>query len=145
VPGLPCAGVRKTAVALAFGACLLSGVARAAAPATVEPAEAPAGSRVTVSGPPGPVSLEPLGGTDAETLAATIPSSGTVVLVVPQAPAGTHYRVVVAGASESPVLTVTEKLDERTSALLLGFGFVLVLGLAVGGIVVHRRWREAIS
>jgi hypothetical protein len=80
-----------------------------------------------------------------ETLGSTIPASGTVVLGVPHAPAGTRYRVVVPGAAESPVLTVSDTLDEQTSALLLGFGFLLVLGLAVGGIVLHRRWRDAIS
>jgi hypothetical protein len=137
--------VGKTALALALGACLLSGAADAATPATVEPYEGPAGSRITITGPPGPVTLEPLGGAEAETLGSTIPASGTVVLSVPQAPAGTQYRVVVPGAGETPVLTVTEKLDEQTSALLLGFGFLLLLGLAVGGIVVHRRWHEAIS
>jgi hypothetical protein len=145
VPGLPSSEVRKTALALAFGACLLSGAAGAAAPATVEPDEAPPGSQVTITGPPGPVALEPIDGANAERLGATIPASGSIVLSVPQAPAGTEYRVVVPGAGEAPVLTVTEKLDERTSALLLGFGFVLLLGLAVGAVVVHRRWRDAIS
>jgi hypothetical protein len=137
--------VRKTALVLSFAAFLVAGSAAGATPAVVEPDEAAAGSQVTITGPPGPVTLEPLDGADAETLAATIPASGSVVLSVPQAPAGTEYRVVVPGAGEAPVLTVTEKLDERTSALLLGFGFVLLLGLAVGGVVVHRRWRDAIS
>ena len=121
------------------------GSAAAATPATVQPDEAAAGSPVTIGGPPGPVTLEPLDGAGAETLVATIPASGSVVLSVPEAPAGTEYRVVVPGAGEAPVLTVTEALDERTSALLLGFGVVLLLGLAVGGVVVHRRWRDAIS
>ena len=137
--------MRKTASLLALGALLLAGSAAAATPALVEPTEGPAGSRITITGPPGPVTLEPLGGAASETLGAVIPASGTVVLAVPQAPAGTRYRVVVAGAGEAPVLTVTEKLDELTSALLLGFGLLLVVGLGVGGIVVHRRWRDAIS
>ena len=36
-------------------------------------------------------------------------------------------------------------LSRDTSLLLLGFGFLLVLGLFVAGVVVHRRWRDAIS
>jgi predicted MFS family arabinose efflux permease len=36
-------------------------------------------------------------------------------------------------------------LSQDTSLLLLGFGLLLVVGLAVGGIVVHRRWRDAVS
>jgi hypothetical protein len=112
----------------------------------VQPDEAAAGATVTIVGPPGPVTLEPL---QAEPglapVVATIPASGNVELRVPEAAAGTRYRVLVPGAGEAPVLTVTERLDGQTSALLLGFGFLLVIGLAVGGIVVHRRWRDAIS
>lgn len=132
-------------LALLTGALVLTGTAVSATPALVEPDEAAAGSLVTITGPPGPVTLEPLDGVDAETLHATIPASGSIVLGAPQAPAGTRYRVVVGGAGESPVLTITEKLDGTTSGLLLGFGFLLVLALAVGGVVVHRRWRDAIS
>ena len=135
----------KTTLALVLGALVLVGTARPATPALVEPDEARAGTLVTITGPPGPVALEPLDGSAAETLHATIPASGSLVLGAPQAPAGTRYRVVVAGAGEAPVLTITEKLDGTTSGLLLGFGFLLVLALAVGGVVVHRRWRDAIS
>ena len=55
-----------------------------------------------------------------------------------------RYRVVVAGESEAPVLEVVA-LSRDTSLLLLAFGFVLVLGLFVAGVVVHRRWRDAVS
>lgn len=132
-------------LALLTGALVLAGTAVSATPVLVEPDEATAGSLVTITGPPGLVTLEPLDGAAAETLRATIPASGSLVLGAPQAPAGTRYRVVVGGAGESPVLTITEKLDGTTSGLLLGFGFLLVLALAVGGVVLHRRWRDAIS
>ena len=69
--------------------------------------------------------------------------SGTLTAEVPDVPAG-RYRVVVAGESEAPVLEVVA-LSRDTSLLLLGFGFLLVLGLVVAGVVVHRRWRDAIS
>jgi hypothetical protein len=36
-------------------------------------------------------------------------------------------------------------LSRHTSVLLLGFGLVLVLALLVAGLVVHRRWRDAVS
>jgi hypothetical protein len=62
---------------------------------------------------------------------------------VPDVPAG-RYRIVVAGEAEAPVLEVVA-LSRDTSLLLLGFGFLLVLGLFVAGVVVHRRWRDAIS
>jgi hypothetical protein len=138
--------VRKPRLAVALLALVLAGSARSATPAVVQPDEAAAGATVTIVGPPGPVTLEPL---EAEPglapVVATIPASGNVELRVPEAAAGTRYRVLVPGAGEAPVLTVTERLDGQTSALLLGFGFLLVIGLAVGGIVVHRRWRDAIS
>ena len=133
-------------LAVALVALVLTGRALAATPAQVEPDEAAAGATVTVFGPPGPVTLEPLdGGPGLAPLVVTIPESGSVEVRVPEVAAGTSYRVLVPGAGEAPVLTVTEKLDGQTSALLLGFGFLLVLGLAVGGVVVHRRWRDAIS
>ena len=133
-------------LAVALVALALTGGALAATPVQVEPDEAAAGATVTIFGPPGLVTLEPLeGGPGLAPVAATIPESGTVELRVPEVAAGTRYRVLVAGAGEAPVLTVTERLDGQTSALLLGFGLLLVVGLAVGGIVVHRRWRDAIS
>jgi hypothetical protein len=76
----------------------------------------------------------PLGVTDAD---------GTLVAEVPDVPAG-RYRVVVAGEGEAPVLEVVA-LSRDTSLLLLGFGLLLVLGFVVAGVVVHRRWRDAIS
>ncbi len=69
--------------------------------------------------------------------------SGALETQVPDVPAGS-YRVVVAGEAEAPVLEVTA-LSQETSLLLLGFGLLLVLGLIVAGVVVHRRWRDAIS
>ena len=138
--------MRKTALASAAVALALVGAAAAAAPPTVDPDEAPPGVLVTIAGSPGPVTLEPIDrGPGIDSVVATIGPTGTVAVAVPSVPAGTRYRVVVAGAGEAPVLTVTERLDGRTSALLLGFGLLLVLALAVGGIVVHRRWRDAIS
>ena len=133
-------------LAVALVALALAGGAPAATAVQVEPDEAAAGATVTIFGPPGLVTLEPLeGGGGLVPVVATIPESGTVELRLPQVAAGTRYRVLVAGAGEAPVLTVTERLDGQTSALLLGFGLLLVLALAVGGIVVHRRWRDAIS
>ena len=58
-------------------------------------------------------------------------------------PAG-RYRVVVAGEPEAPVIEVVA-LSRDTSVLLLGFGLLLILGFVVAGVVVHRRWRDAIS
>jgi hypothetical protein len=52
--------------------------------------------------------------------------------------------VVVSGEPEAPVLEVVA-LSRDTSALLLGFGLVLVLALLGTGLVVHRRWRDAVS
>ena len=134
-------------LAVVLGALALTGGAPAATPVQVEPDQAAAGATVTIFGPPGLVTLEPLEGGPGliAPVVATIPESGTVELRVPEVAAGTRYRVLVTGAGEAPVLTVTERLDGQTSALLLGFGFLLVIALAVGGIVVHRRWRDAIS
>jgi hypothetical protein len=36
-------------------------------------------------------------------------------------------------------------LSRDTSLLLVGFGLLLVLGFVVAGVVVHRRWRDAVS
>ena len=69
--------------------------------------------------------------------------AGTLTANVPDVPAG-NYRVVVAGESEAPVLEVVA-LSRDTSALLLGFGLLLVLGLVVAGLVVHRRLHDAVS
>jgi hypothetical protein len=68
---------------------------------------------------------------------------GTLTTRVPAVPAG-RYRVVVAGEPEAPVLEVAS-LSRETSGLLLGFGLLLVLVFVVAGVVVHRRWRDAVS
>ncbi|NUT56811.1 MAG: hypothetical protein HOQ03_12620 [Thermoleophilia bacterium] len=73
----------------------------------------------------------------------TTGADGTLTAEMPRVPAGS-YRVVVAGESEAPVVEVVA-LSRDTSLLLLGFGLLLVSGLIVAGVVVHRRWRDAIS
>ena len=99
---------------------------------------------MTVTGTSGSgVVLEALETRTAPVRLGTIGAAGTLVVEVPDVPAG-RYRVVVAGESEAPVLEVVA-LSRDTSLLLLGFGFLLVLGLVVAGVVVHRRWRDAIS
>ena len=72
-----------------------------------------------------------------------IGADGRLTAEVPDVPAG-RYRVVVAGESEAPVLEVVT-LSRETSGLLLAFGVFLVLGLVVAGVVVHRRWQDALS
>ena len=97
-----------------------------------------------MTGPPGrAVVLESL-----DTQANLVPlgmigAGGTLVAEVPDVPAG-RYLVVVAGEGEAPVLEVVA-LSTGTSLLLVGFGLLLVLGFVVAGVVVHRRWRDAIS
>jgi hypothetical protein len=115
-----------------------------AAAVGVAPDRAAVGEQIVVGGPPGSaVTLEPLdaAGVPAQ-LGATGPD-GLLRVAVPDVPRG-NYRVVVAGASEAPVLEVTA-LSQETSLLLLGLGGLLVLGLVVAGVVVHRRWRDAVS
>ena len=73
----------------------------------------------------------------------TTAADGTLTATVPDVPAG-RYRVVVAGEGEAPVLEVVA-LSRDTSLLLLGFGLLLVFAFVVAGVVVHRRWRDAIS
>jgi hypothetical protein len=97
-----------------------------------------------VTGPPSrAVVLEALDTATAPAPLGVIGANGTLVAEVPDVPAG-RYRVVVAGESEAPVLEVVA-LSRDTSLLLLGFGLLLVLGFVVAGVVVHRRWRDAIS
>ena len=109
----------------------------------VSPDRAAVGETITVSGPPGAaVALEGLDTPDRAALGRT-DGSGTLVVRVPDVPHG-RYRVTTAGASESPVLEVLP-LSQDTSLLLLGFGVLLVVGLGVAAIVVHRRWRDAVS
>jgi hypothetical protein len=102
------------------------------------------GGDVTVSGTPGrAVVLEALDTATAPVPLGAIGRDGTLTVEVPRVPAG-RYRVVVSGEPEAPVLEVVA-LSRDTSALLLGFGLVLVLALLGTGLVVHRRWRDAVS
>jgi len=131
----------KTAVLL-LAALLLAPCAAGATAVTVDPQRAAAGETVTIYGPPGDVELVPL-----DTAGPTFPlgrvgAEGMLTVAVPDVPHG-RYRVVVGRAGEAPVLEVLP-LSQDTSLLLVAFGFLLVLALAVAGVVVHRRWREAI-
>lgn len=110
----------------------------------VQPGSAAVGEELTVTGPPSrAVVLEALDTTAAPVPLGVIGANGTLASEVPDVPAG-RYRVVVAGESEAPVLEVVA-LSRDTSLLLVGFGLLLVLGFLVAGVVVHRRWRDAIS
>ena len=62
---------------------------------------------------------------------------------IPDVPRGS-YRVVVAGSSEAPVLEVVA-LGQETSVALVAFGLLFILAMLVAGVVIHRRWRDAIS
>ncbi len=112
----------------------------------VQPNQASVGEEITVTGPPvRVVVLEPFDTAGGPMPLGATGTDGTLVVEVPDVAVGT-YRIVIGGEPEAPVLEVTAaKLSRDTSALLLGFGFVLVLGLFVAGVVVHRRWRDAIS
>jgi hypothetical protein len=133
----------KTGAFLAVAAAVLAAGAAASVPATVDPARAAVGETITVSGPLGAVSLEPLDTAVAPVALGRIASSGTLQVKVPAVPRG-RYRVVVEGSSEAPVLEVVA-LGQQTSLALLVFGFLFVIAMLVGGIVIHRRWRAAIS
>jgi hypothetical protein len=110
----------------------------------VEPERASVGQPIDVTGPPGrPVVLEPLDSNGRNAPLGSIGPGGTLAARVPDVPRGS-YRVVVAGEGEAPVLEVTA-LSQGTSAALLAFGLLFVLGVVVAGVVVHRRWRDAIS
>ena len=87
--------------------------------------------------------LEPLETATAPVPLGTTDPDGVLTAEVPDVPGG-RYRVVVAGEGEAPVLEVVV-VSRETSLLLLGFGLLLVLGLVVAGVVVHRRWRDAVS
>jgi ABC-type Fe3+-hydroxamate transport system substrate-binding protein len=122
----------------------LKTVALLLAAVAVQPGSAAVGEELTVTGPPSrAVVLEALDTTAAPAPLGVIGASGTLTAEVPDVPAG-RYRVVVAGEGEAPVLEVVA-LSRDTSLLLLGFGLVLVLGFVVAGVVVHRRWRDAVS
>lgn len=133
----------KTAAVLALAAVLLPAGAAAAVPVRVEPVRAAVGETVTVSGPPGAVSLESLEGAAAPVALGRLGAGGTMVVRIPDVPRGS-YRVVVAGASEAPVLEVVA-LGQETSVALVAFGLLFILAMLVAGVVIHRRWRDAIS
>ena len=141
--GIPSAGIVKTAILLALAALVSTAGAAAAVPVTVEPARAAVGETVTVSGPPARVTLEPLAQNGRRAVLGRIGPGGILKAPVPDVPRG-GYRVVVAGSSEAPVLEVVA-LGQETSVALLAFGLLFILAMLVAGIVVHRRWRDAIS
>jgi hypothetical protein len=119
-------------------------VALLLAAVAVQPGSAAVGDELVVGGPPGrTVVLESLTDGVRPVRLGTVAAAGTLEARVPDVPAG-RYRVVVSGEAEAPVLEVVA-LSQETSALLLAFGVVLVLGLAVAGVVVHRRWRDAVG
>ena len=101
------------------------------------------GETITVSGPPGDVSLESLDRAGEPVPLGTIGASGGFFVKVPDVPRG-RYRVVIAGSSEAPVLEIVA-LGQQTSIALVVFGFLFILVMLVGGVVIHRRWRDAIS
>ena len=110
----------------------------------LHPGTAAVGESVTVTGASGrAVVLEALDTASLPVALGTTGPDGTLTAEVPDVPVG-RYRVVVAGESEAPVLEVVA-LSRDTSLLLLGFGLLLVLGLVVAGVVVHRRWRDAVG
>jgi len=133
----------KPAAFLALAALVLTAGAAAAIPVTVDPARAAVGETIMVSGPLGDVSLESLDAAVAPVALGRIAAGGTLQVKVPNVPRG-RYRVVIAGSSEAPVLEVVA-LGQQTSIALVVFGFIFVLVMLVGGIVIHRRWRDAIS
>ena len=111
---------------------------------TLQPGSAAVGDEITVTGTPArAVVLEGLETAIRPVPLGVVGADGTLTAEVPDVPAG-RYRIVVAGEAEAPVLEVVA-LSRDTSLLLLGFGFLLVLGFVVAGVVVHRRWRDAIS
>ena len=133
----------KTAVFLALVALALTSGAAAAVPPTVDPARAAVGETITVSGPLGGVSLESVDRAAAPVALGRIGAGGTLTVRVPDVPRG-RYRVVVAGSREAPVLEVVA-LGQQTSLALVVFGFLFIFALLVAGVVVHRRWRDAVS
>jgi hypothetical protein len=133
----------KTAVLIAFAALVTAAGASASVPVSVVPARAAVGETVTVSGPPGDVSLESLERAAPPVPLGRLGPGGTLEAKVPDVPRGS-YRVVVAGMSEAPVLEVVA-LGQETSIALVAFGFLFILGVLVAGVVIHRRWRDAIS
>jgi hypothetical protein len=141
--GIPSAAIVKTAAVLALAAVLLPAGVAAAVAVRVDPVRAAVGETVTVSGPPGAVSLESLEGVAAPVVLGRLGAGGTVEVKVPDVPRGS-YRVVVAGSREAPVLEVVA-LGQETSVALVAFGLLFILAVLVAGVVIHRRWRDAIS
>jgi hypothetical protein len=134
----------KTTALIALAVLFSAAGATAAVPVTVEPVRAAVGETVTVSGPPGgDVSLESLERASPPASLGRLGPRGLLETTVPDVPRG-DYRVVVAGSSEAPVLEVVA-LGQETSIALVAFGFLFILGVLVAGIVIHRRWRDAIS
>ena len=136
-------GAALALAALVFTAAVLTSGAAAAVPVTVDPARAAVGETITVSGPPGDVSLESLDRAATPVALGRLGAGGTLVAKVPDVPRGA-YRIVVAGSSEAPVLVVVA-LGQETSVALVAFGLLFILAVLVGGVVIHRRWRDAIS
>jgi hypothetical protein len=130
--------VAKTAVLV-----LALALATPASAATVDPSRAAAGETITVYGERGPVELVPLDVAGAPRPLGRMGATGMLTVRVPDVPHG-RYRVVVPGSSEAPVLEVLP-LSQETSLALFAFGALLVIAMCVAGIVVHRRWRDAIS
>ena len=133
----------KSAVLTALAAVVFTAGAAAAVPVTVDPARVAVGETITISGPPGDVSLESLETAAAPVALGQIAADGTLEVNVPDVPRGA-YRVVVAGSSEAPVLVVVA-LGQETSVALVAFGLLFILVVLVAGVVIHRRWRDAIS
>jgi len=134
----------KTAALLALVALLLPAGAAAAVAVTVAPTRAAVGEPITVSGPPGAeVTLESLDRAGRPVALGLLGPGPTLTTKVPDVPRG-DYRVVVAGSREAPVLTVVA-LGQETSVALVAFGLLFILVVIVGFIVIHRRWRDAIS
>ena len=133
----------KTAALIALAVLGSAAGVAASVPVTVEPARAAVGETVTVSGTPGDASLESLERAAPPVPLGRIGPGGTLETTVPDVPRG-NYRVVVAGSSEAPVLEVVA-LGQETSIALVAFGFLFLLGVLVAGVVIHRRWRDAIS
>jgi len=133
----------KTAAFVALAAAVLAPAAAGSVPVSVDPARAAVGETITVYGPLGDVSLASLDAPVAPVKLGRIAAGGTLQVKVPNVPRG-RYRVVIAGSSEAPVLEIIA-LGQQTSIALVVFGFIFVLVMLVGGMVVHRRWRDAIS
>ena len=115
----------KTAAVLALATAVWTASAAAAVAVRVDPVRAATGETITVSGPPGDVSLASLERAAAPVALGRLGAGGTLQVKVPDVPRGA-YRVVVAGSGEAPVLTVVA-LGQQTSLALLAFGFLFVL------------------